>query len=267
MTGVRDDSVQPGRRGPYRRRSTTSRSSRSRRSSSTWSWSRKRPKTVPVRVNRIGTQPQGFVVASEQANPQDRPRHRRRQPRSSSSRAPKCDVNLTGLRVNIQQQYPLTPRDASGADMPRLRLEPDTAEIRIDHQSAGSRPCSCPFRSQTPGHRPRGLQHRRRRCRTASSSRSRHPRGPAGAILGLITEPIDVSGQRTDITRSVALRVPAGRARRRRDNVTVTIRIRPTPGETRPVRRAPGHRRAVPGCSARFRLRASREAHAVSFRL
>jgi len=27
-------------------------------------------KTVPVRVNRIGTQPQGFVVASEQANPE-----------------------------------------------------------------------------------------------------------------------------------------------------------------------------------------------------
>src|SRR5687768_16965148 len=87
-------------------------------------------KTIPVRVNRIGIQPQGFVVASEQANPQE-VRVTGATSLIQLVESADVDINLTGVRVNIQQEFPLTPRDGSRADLPRLRLEPDTAEIRM----------------------------------------------------------------------------------------------------------------------------------------
>jgi YbbR domain-containing protein len=184
-------------------------------------------KTVPVRVNRIGTQPQGFVVASEQANPE--------QVRVTGATSliqlvdrAEVDVNLTGVRANIQQEYALTPRDASGADLPRLRIQPDTAEIRMTvvQQEAT---LLLPVQVQTIGTLPEGYNI------FAVSSEPQLVQVSATlevlqGISGIQTEPIDLSGQRNNITRSIALRVPAG-VTAGRNNVSVTIQIRPTDGE------------------------------------
>jgi YbbR domain-containing protein len=184
-------------------------------------------KTIPVRVNRIGTQPQGFVVASEQANPEQV-----RVTGASSLvqlvESAEVDVNLTGVRVNIQQEYPLTPRDASRAELPRLRLEPDTAEIRmiIVQQEVT---LLLPVLVETSGTLPDGYN---------IDAITADPQlvqvsatlGVLQGIRSLSTEPIDLAGQRNDITRSIALRVPAG-VTASRNNITVTIDIRPTPGE------------------------------------
>jgi YbbR domain-containing protein len=177
-------------------------------------------KTIPVRVNRIGTQPQGFVVASEQANPE--------QVRVTGASSLVQLVNLTGVRVNIQQEYPLTPRDASRAELPRLRLEPDTAEIRmiIVQQEVT---LLLPVLVETSGTLPDGYN---------IDAITADPQlvqvsatlGVLQGIRSLSTEPIDLAGQRNDITRSIALRVPAG-VTASRNNITVTIDIRPTPGE------------------------------------
>ena len=191
-------------------------------------------KTVPVRVNRIGTQPQGFVVASEQANPEAV-----RVTGASSLiqlvESAEVDVNLTGVRVNIDQDYPLTPRDASRADLPRLRLEPDTAEIRmtIIQQEAT---LLLPVQVETSGTLPEGYNI----ASIAAEPQLVQVSATLGVLQGitspscpgacLLTEPIDLSGQRTDIRRSIVLRVPAG-VTASRSNVTVTIVIRPTPGE------------------------------------
>jgi YbbR domain-containing protein len=184
-------------------------------------------KTIPVRVNRIGTQPQGFVVASEQANPEQV-----RVTGASSLiqlvESAEVDVNLTGVRVNIQQEYPLTPRDASGAELPRLRLEPDTAEIRMIIVQQETT-LLLPVQVQTSGTLPDGYNIEA----IAVDPQLVQVSATLGVLQGtrvLSTEPIDLAGQRTDITRSIALRVPAG-VTASRNNVNVTISIRPTPGE------------------------------------
>ena len=184
-------------------------------------------KTIPVRVNRIGTQPQGFVVASEQANPEE-VRVTGATSLIQLVESAEVDVNLTGVRVNIQQEYPLTPRDASRAELPRLRLEPDTAEIRmiIVQQEVT---LLLPVLVETSGTLPDGYN---------IDAITADPQlvqvsatlGVLQGIRSLSTEPIDLAGQRNDITRSIALRVPAG-VTASRNNITVTIDIRPTPGE------------------------------------
>jgi YbbR domain-containing protein len=184
-------------------------------------------KTIPVRVNRIGTQPQGFVVASEQANPE--------QVRVTGAtsliqlvESAEVDINLTGVRANIQQEYALTPRDASRADLPRLHLQPDTAEIRmtIVQQEAT---LLLPVQVQTSGALPEGYN-----IEAVSTDPQLVQVSATLEVLqgirAITTEPIDLSGQRSDITRSIGLRVPVG-VTAGRNNVNVTLRIRPTPGE------------------------------------
>jgi len=191
-------------------------------------------KTIPVRVNRIGIQPQGFVVASEQANPEE-VRVTGATSLIQLVESAEVDVNLTGVRVNIDQDYPLTPRDASRADLPRLRLQPDTAEIRmtIIQQEAT---LLLPVQVEISGTLPEGYNI----GSIAAEPQLVQVSATLGVLQGiaspscpgacLLTEPIDLSGQRTDIRRSIALRVPAG-VTASRSNVMVTIVIRPTPGE------------------------------------
>jgi YbbR domain-containing protein len=190
-------------------------------------------KTIPVRVNRIGIQPQGFVVASEQANPQE-VRVTGATSLIQLVESADVDINLTGVRVNIQQEFPLTPRDGSRADLPRLRLEPDTAEIRMTIVQQETT-LLLPVQVQTSGTLPDGYN---------IDAISADPQlvqvsATLGVLQGItscqgaacvLTEPIDLSGQRNDITRSIALRVPPG-VTASRNNVTVTIGIRATPGE------------------------------------
>ena len=183
-------------------------------------------KTVPVRVNRIGTQPQGFVVATEQANPEE-VRVTGAASLIQLVESAEVDINLTGVRVNIQQEYPLTPRDASRADLPRLRLTPDTAEIRMTviQQEVT---LLLPVVVETSGSLPDGYNI----TGVEAEPQLVQVSGTLGVLQGLSlrTEPIDLSGQRSDFTRSIALRVPAG-VTAGRNNVNVTITIRATPGE------------------------------------
>lgn len=184
-------------------------------------------KSIPVRVNRVGSPPQGFAVASEQANPE--------QVRVTGATSliqlverAEVDVNLTGVRANITQDLALTPRDASGADLPRLVLQPDSAEIRMTvvQQEAT---LLLPVQVQTTGTLPEGYNIESVAAEPQLVQVSARYEVLQG-ISVITTEPIDLNGQRNNISRSVALRVPAG-VTAGRNNVNVSISIRPTPGE------------------------------------
>jgi YbbR domain-containing protein len=183
-------------------------------------------KTVPVRVNRVGTLPQGFSVSAEQANPQEV-----RVTGASSLvqlvESAVADVNLTGVRSNIQKDFPLVPRDASGADQ-RVKVQPDTAQVRLTIVQQDTS-LLLPVQVQTQGTLPDGYNI----VAAAAEPQLVQVSGTIEVLQGvtsLSTEPIDISGQRNDITRSVSLRVPSG-MQATRTSVNVTIRIRPTPGE------------------------------------
>ena len=87
-------------------------------------------KQVPVQINRLGATPQGVVVSRIETNPTTV------SVTGAASliarvESASADVNLTGLRVNQEQQYVLTARDSSGIDLRPIRIEPNTTDVRI----------------------------------------------------------------------------------------------------------------------------------------
>ena len=201
LTGVRETRSDQVVEGPCRRPATTSRSSRSSPQLVTVTLEPVATKTVPVHANLVGAPPQGFSV----------PHRRRGQPRarcvspapaawSSSSSSAGADVNLTGLRVSLAAAVPLTPRDASGADIRGVSIEPARADIRVGVAQQEVDPAP-DRRAAGPGHRRRGLQPRRRRSRPAGCAGLRHRWRCCRPSPDLDpTEPIDVSGLSADVT-------------------------------------------------------------------
>jgi len=87
-------------------------------------------KVVPVVAARVGTPPQGYTVPQVEPQPP--------QVRVSGATSliglvehADADVNLTGVRVGSTRQYALTARDARGADIRGVRIEPANADIRV----------------------------------------------------------------------------------------------------------------------------------------
>jgi YbbR domain-containing protein len=184
-------------------------------------------KQVPVAVHRVGSLPQGFNMTGLDTNP----------PLVTVIGATSlvqlieaayADVNLTGLRASLQQQYPLTPRDPRGADIRNVQIQPGTADVRVTisqlevtlaitvvPQIQGTVADGYSLIAVTPD--------------PAAIAVS----GPLESLqsLGtLSTEPIDVSGLRADLTRNARLRLPPG-VTAPRDNVTVRLKVAPTAGE------------------------------------
>ncbi|HWO71956.1 MAG TPA: CdaR family protein [Dehalococcoidia bacterium] len=183
-------------------------------------------KQVPVQLNRNGSPPQGFSVSSIEANPTTA-RVRGAQSLVALAESAAADVNLTGVRINLQQRYPLIPRDASGANL-RLRVEPEAVEVRIGiTQQEFSWPVTI-----TP--RPQGS------VADGYALVAITPEPPVIAVTGpveavqavstLLTDPIDVSGLDRTLTRSVKLQLPTG-LKASRDTVNVTLKVEPLQGE------------------------------------
>ncbi len=182
---------------------------------------------VPVRPKLLGAVPQGYSVGEAEANPA--------QVRISGATstvqqvaAAEADVNLTGLRVSGRQQYPLVPRDASGADIKGVRVEPASAEVRL---AVVQQEVTLIFTIQpklqgavADGYNLTGIT----------------PDPPFVAVSGpldllqavttLSTEPLDLSSLRADTVRSVRLQLPTGLTARP-DTVNVRLRIQPATGE------------------------------------
>ncbi|HLF78835.1 MAG TPA: CdaR family protein [Dehalococcoidia bacterium] len=184
-------------------------------------------KQVPVLVNRVGSLPQGFNADRFDINP----------PSVVVTGATSliqlvtsayADVNLTGLRATLQQQYPLTTRDSRGADIKGVHVEPTGADIRINVTQLEvtlALTVVPPLQGTVAdGFAVVGI---------APEPQALPVSGPLESLqaLGtLTTEAIDVSGIRSDLTRTVRLRLPPG-LQTTRDTVTVRIKVAALPGE------------------------------------
>jgi YbbR domain-containing protein len=186
-------------------------------------------KQVPVQANLIGAPPQGFSIPNDAI--QTSPTQVRVSGATSLVQlvtSVGADVNLTGLRVSLEQRYPLTARDARGADIRGVLIEPPNADIRV---GVAQQQVTLPVTivPQVRGSVADGY-----------NLVSIAPEPPAVPISGplealqalpfLTTEAVDVSGLRNDATRSVRLSVPAGFITTR-DTVTVRFRVAPARGE------------------------------------
>ena len=184
-------------------------------------------KQVPVRINRLGATPQGIVVSSIEANPTevtitgaagliDRV--------ESAS----ADVNLTGLRVNQQQQYILTARDASNLQLAPILIEPGSVDVRVSVTTTGVQR-SLPVRLRTRSHVAEGYN----LVSWSIDQSSVTIEGPIDlvqALTSIDTEEFDLSGLNADQTRSLRLQLPTG-ITSQREAVNVSFDIEPAIGE------------------------------------
>lgn len=183
-------------------------------------------KSVPVQVNRLGSMAQGFTIASIETEPSEATVIG---PASSVAlvESADADVNLTGVRSNLEQQYELTPRDAGGAIQPRVRVEPSSAEVRINVQQLAT-PQIVPVLIDTQGEVAAGYNI----VDINPDPWTILVTGPLEVLQSLdfiSTEPIDVSGANSTITRSATLQVPTG-VEAERQSVNVVIEVAPAPG-------------------------------------
>jgi YbbR domain-containing protein len=187
-------------------------------------------KTVTVVPNLLGTVPQGFSV--------DRSKLEASPPQVKVSGAESlvqavasvsADVNLTGLRVSLRQQYPLVAKDAQGGEVRGVKLDPDSAEIRVPlNQLEVS--LTIPVAPSVQGNVLDGYN----LAGLSSDPPAIQVSGPLDILQGLNTiqtEPIDLAGLKSDTSKTVRLRLPAG-IQSPRDSVTVRLKVSPAQGET-----------------------------------
>jgi YbbR domain-containing protein len=184
-------------------------------------------KQVPVQINRQGATPQGIVVSAIEANPTTVT------VTGAASlvgrvESASADVNLTGLRVNQQQQYVLSARDVSNVDLRPLLIEPNTADVRVLVSQIGvSR--SVPVALKTRGHVAEGYN----LVSWTAEPGTVTIEGPVQlvqAISAIETEEVDLGNLRANLTRSVQLQLPTG-ITTPRDSINVTLLIEPSVGD------------------------------------
>ena len=184
-------------------------------------------KQVTVQVNRQGTPAQGVVVSSVEATPTT-VRVTGAASLVERVQSASVDVNLTGVRISQQQQYSLAARDASGADLRPLRIEPAAAEVRIAvSQVEVSWPVTVTLTTRgavADGYNLVG---------TTVDPPLITIQGPleqVQAISFVPTEEMDLTNLRSNQTRNVRLQLPAS-VKSQRDTVSVTLRIEPQIGD------------------------------------
>jgi YbbR domain-containing protein len=139
-----------------------------------------------------------------------------------------ADINLTGVRVASVRQFTLAARDARGAEIRGVRLEPPTADVRVgvaQQEVTQIIPVQSPLQgSVADGYNLVGI---------GVDPPAIAVSGPIEIIQALTflsTEPVDVGGLQKDLLRSARLRLPAG-VQATRDTVNVRLRIQPAQGE------------------------------------
>jgi YbbR domain-containing protein len=184
-------------------------------------------KQVTVQVNRQGTPPQGVMVSSVEASPTT-VRVTGAASLVARVQSADVDVNLTGIRVTQQQQYSLAARDASGADLRPLRVEPSAAEVRIAvtqvEVSWGVTVSLQTRGSVADGYNLTGV------TVDPQLITIQGPLAQVQAITFVPTEEVDLTNLRANQTRNVRLQLPAS-IKSQRDSVSVTLKIEPQIGD------------------------------------
>lgn len=184
-------------------------------------------KVVPVVPNRIGSPPLGYAVPSVDPSPAQ-VRVTGATSLVSLVESAVADVNLTGVRVASVRQFQLAARDARGAEIRGVRVEPPNADVRVGvvQQEVTQVIAITPSLqgSVADGYNLVGV---------GIDPPAIAVSGPVEiiqALSSLPTEALDVGGLQKDLLRTARLRLPAG-VQATRDTVNVRMRIQPAQGE------------------------------------
>lgn len=185
-------------------------------------------KQVPVQINRLGATPQGIVVSAIDPNPTTVT------VKGAASlvgrvESASADINLVGLRVNQQQQYVLSARDASNVDLRPLQIEPNTVDVKVSVSQTGvSR--TVPIALRTRAHVAEGYNLVSWIFEPSADVTIEGPVNLVQTINSIETEEVDLSSLSADLTRTVPLKFPTG-VTSQRTSVNVTLRIKPAVGD------------------------------------
>ena len=185
-------------------------------------------KVVPVSVKLIGTPPLGYATVPGKTTP-EQVEVTGAESLVALVQEAVADVNVQGVRVPLEQAFPLVPRDSRGGDIEGVTLNPRTAEVvlPIVQREITQAYVVTPLLAGTPAD---GFN---------VTSISVEP--PFAVITGTIealqsltaatTDEVDVDGAASDVVRAVKLQLPPGLTVAGSDTVTVRVSVTPAHGE------------------------------------
>jgi YbbR domain-containing protein len=185
-------------------------------------------KVVPVSVKLIGTPPLGYATVPGKTTP-EQVEVTGAESLVALVREAVADVNVQGVRVPLEQTFPLVPRDSRGGDIKGVTLNPGTAEVvlPIVQRQITQAYVVTPLLAGTPAD---GFN---------VTSISVEPQfavitGTIEALQSLTTvttDQVDVDGAASDVVRAVKLQLPPGLTVAGGATVTVRVAVAPAHGE------------------------------------
>jgi YbbR domain-containing protein len=179
-------------------------------------------RTVAVRSQLVGAPPRGFQTQQIALQPQEVVVSG---PESLVGRVASvdADLDLTGVRADLDQTVLLKARDEQGGDVRGVNVEPKSAQARITMLQLEFSAVFVvePDISGTPapGFRAAGVQIDPPFVTISGPAEVFQSLDPS---KGIATEPISIDGASADVVRTVALRLPQG-ARVEQPGVTVRV--------------------------------------------
>jgi YbbR domain-containing protein len=179
-------------------------------------------RTVAVRSQLVGAPPRGFQAQQIALQPQEVVVSG---PASLVGRVAsvEADLDLTGVRTNLEQTVLLKARDEQGGDVQGVNVEPKSAQARVTMVQLEFSAVFVvePEISGTPapGFSAAGVQIDPPFVTISGPAEVFQSLDPA---KGIATEPVSIDGASADVVRTVALRLPQG-ARVEQPGVTVRV--------------------------------------------
>ena len=185
-------------------------------------------KVVPVTVKLIGTPPLGYATSPGKTAP-EQVEVTGAESLVALVQEAVADVNVQGVRVPLEQTFPVVPRDGRGGDIEGVTLNPDTVEVvlPIVQREITQAYVVTPLLRGVPSD---GFN---------ITSVSVEP--PFVVITGTIetlqsltvvtTDEVDIDGAASDVVRAATLQLAPGVTVSGSDTVTVRVSVSPAQGE------------------------------------
>lgn len=179
-------------------------------------------RTIAVRAKLVGAPPRGFQAGTIVLQPQEVVVSG---PQSLVSRVASvdADLDLTGVRANLEQTVLLRARDEQGGDVRSVNVEQNSVQVRVTMVQLEFSAVFAvePDISGTPaaGFRAGGVRVDPPFVTISGLAEVFQGIDPS---RGIATEPISIDGASADVVRTVALRLPQG-ARVEQPGVTVRV--------------------------------------------
>lgn len=179
-------------------------------------------RTLPVHVVTLG-QPAGQMAVTETDPSPAQVRVEGPSSRIWRISTVEVRVDVAGARMGFRQTSAPVALDASGLEVHGVQFRPERVTVDVTVQEAPPT-VSLPVRAVVTGEPAAGYAVAGTTVDPAQVEVAGDPAVLAGLQV-VETEPVDVSGARSDVTRQAALRLPAGASLRPPQTPTVTVRV------------------------------------------